>query len=407
MVRLVHSAVHWSAQCILESSSEDESVPLDVQRSAPARPPHPEGGVKSSPDDGFDGWRLGNPRRPRRPKQLQLRLQPRRPHGTLVVQQHRLRSCSKNHHPHARDLRRRHPDGRPVSAVGGEPHATSDKQLLDRTRAVTTVVVTRHRRRCHEPVSCAQPVGRRLSFRRAQLARVVLTSKTASFQRGGRYPSPIFARSSTPTGVVFPRVPHFGWCDCEVPCRVGRCHNLLMQLYCNVNCCPYGGNCGNSVVESTEVALVKNVVARQLAVVAQEFIAAGVILGEYLGEIEHSRDRRDLGTNMNEMAKLSVSANYKLSEVRRLLALVEHYLPLGKDESGMPPHVQLAKQLKQAIDDKASVVDMDDAADVDQAEEEEYPQDFSFDFEGDEGLDDNTRVHDGWEHHLQRLDALR
>ncbi|KAE8999593.1 hypothetical protein PF005_g15425 [Phytophthora fragariae] len=73
----------------------------------------------------------------------------------------------------------------------------------------------------------------------------------------------------------------------------------------------------------------------------------------------------------------------------------------------MPPHVQLAKQLKQAIDDKASVVDMDDAADVDQAEEEEYPQDFSFDFEGDEGLDDNTRVHDGWEHHLQRLDALR
>ncbi|KAE9025545.1 hypothetical protein PR002_g11163 [Phytophthora rubi] len=73
----------------------------------------------------------------------------------------------------------------------------------------------------------------------------------------------------------------------------------------------------------------------------------------------------------------------------------------------MLPHVQLAKQLKQAIDDKASVVDMDDAADVDQAEEEEYPQDFSFDFEGDEGLDDNTRVHDGWEHHLQRLDALR
>ncbi|KAE9314289.1 hypothetical protein PR003_g19286 [Phytophthora rubi] len=32
------------------------------------------------------------------------------------------------------------------------------------------------------------------------------------------------------------------------------------------------------------------------------------------------------------MAKLSGSTNYKLSEVRRLLALVEHYLPLGKDE---------------------------------------------------------------------------
>ncbi|KAE9043156.1 hypothetical protein PR002_g3493 [Phytophthora rubi] len=37
---------------------------------------------------------------------------------------------------------------------------------------------------------------------------------------------------------------------------------------------------------------------------------------------------------------------------------------------------------------------MDDAADVDQDEEEEYQQDFSFDFEGDEGLEDNTRVLD-------------
>ncbi|KAE9135527.1 hypothetical protein PF010_g2057 [Phytophthora fragariae] len=90
-----------------------------------------------------------------------------------------------------------------------------------------------------------------------------------------------------PTGVVFRRVPHFGWCDCEDPCRVGRCRNSLMQLYCTVNCCPYGGNCGNSVVESTEVALMRNVVTGQLAVVAQGFIAADVILGEYLGEIEH------------------------------------------------------------------------------------------------------------------------
>ncbi|KAE8886245.1 hypothetical protein PF005_g25671 [Phytophthora fragariae] len=134
------------------------------------------------------------------------------------------------------------------------------------------------------------------------------------------------------------------------------------------------------------------------------------------------------------MAKLSGSTNYKLSEVRRLLAPVEHYLPLGKYEwerlansynanrgrgvaerdheslrrkfkvlssarkptgvAGMASHVQLSKQLKQAIDEKASVVDMDDAADVDQDEEEEYQQDFSFDFEGDEGLEDNTRVLD-------------
>ncbi|KAG6587206.1 uncharacterized protein IUM83_02843 [Phytophthora cinnamomi] len=137
------------------------------------------------------------------------------------------------------------------------------------------------------------------------------------------------------------------------------------------------------------------------------------------------------------MAKLTGSTNYKLSEVRRLLTLVEHYLPLGKDEwerlaiaynsnrvcgvaerdheslrrkfkmlfgarkptgvADMPPHVKQAKLLKQSIDAKASVVDMDDGADVDneveeEGEEEEYQADLCFDLEGDEGLGDNPRV---------------
>ncbi|EGZ21626.1 hypothetical protein PHYSODRAFT_496632 [Phytophthora sojae] len=60
-----------------------------------------------------------------------------------------------------------------------------------------------------------------------------------------------------------------------------------MQLYCNVNCCPYGGNCGNGLVESTKVALVRNAATRELAVVAQDFIDADEVLGEYLGELEH------------------------------------------------------------------------------------------------------------------------
>ncbi|EGZ05172.1 hypothetical protein PHYSODRAFT_534607, partial [Phytophthora sojae] len=111
------------------------------------------------------------------------------------------------------------------------------------------------------------------------------------------------------------------------------------------------------------------------------------------------------------MPKQTGSTNYKLSAVRRLLALVEHYLPLGKDKwerlavaynsnrgrgvaerdyeslrrkfkvlygarkptgvADMPPHVKQAKLLKQAIDAKASVVDMDDGADVDNEVEEE------------------------------------
>ncbi|KAG6602868.1 uncharacterized protein IUM83_06830 [Phytophthora cinnamomi] len=129
------------------------------------------------------------------------------------------------------------------------------------------------------------------------------------------------------------------------------------------------------------------------------------------------------------MVKLSGSTNYKLSEVRRLLALAGHYLPLGKDEwerlantynshrargvterdheslrrtfivlysarkptgvADMPPHVQLTKPQKQVIDDKASVVDMDDGVDVDQEDEVDYQADFSFEFEG---LGENTSV---------------
>jgi hypothetical protein len=131
------------------------------------------------------------------------------------------------------------------------------------------------------------------------------------------------------------------------------------------------------------------------------------------------------------MGKLTGSTNYKLSEILRLLALVEQYLPLGKDEwerlviaynasrgrgiaerdfeslrrkfkmiysiqkptgvADMPQQVHDAKQLKQAIDEKASVVEMDDGADVDDQEEQEVQPDFSFDFPGDENLDNELR----------------
>jgi hypothetical protein len=106
------------------------------------------------------------------------------------------------------------------------------------------------------------------------------------------------------------------------------------------------------------------------------------------------------------MVKLSGSPNYKMAEITRLLSLVEEHLPLGKDEwerlamsyntnrsrtwaerdmdslrrkfkalysvrkptgtAEMPPHIEKAKWAKQAIDDKANVVEMDDAADEDQ-----------------------------------------
>lgn len=104
-----------------------------------------------------------------------------------------------------------------------------------------------------------------------------------------------------------------------------------------------------------------------------------------------------------------------------MLRLVEKVLPLGKDEwerlatsfntskprgaperdfeslrrkfkqlystrkptgvASMPPHIQKAKEAKQAIDDKANVVELDDEA----GEDERYTEpDFSFDAEPDQ-----------------------
>lgn len=54
-----------------------------------------------------------------------------------------------------------------------------------------------------------------------------------------------------------------------------------------INCCPYGGNCDNGLVELSKVTLVRNTATRELYVVAEKGIAAGEPLGQYLGEIEH------------------------------------------------------------------------------------------------------------------------
>ncbi|KAF1789171.1 hypothetical protein GQ600_18232 [Phytophthora cactorum] len=68
-----------------------------------------------------------------------------------------------------------------------------------------------------------------------------------------------------PTGLAFPVVPRFGWCN---------------------SCCPYDAKCGNSVAESPKVVLAKNLRTRQLVVVAGEDIEAGEVLGQYLDEFE-------------------------------------------------------------------------------------------------------------------------
>ncbi|GMF40102.1 unnamed protein product [Phytophthora fragariaefolia] len=135
-----------------------------------------------------------------------------------------------------------------------------------------------------------------------------------------------------------------------------------------------------------------------------------------------------------QMAKLTGSSNYKANEVRRLLALVDKYLPLGKDEwerhvshfnayrgrgvserdyeslqrkfkvlyrtrkptgvQEMPHHIKEAKPLKKTTDDKANVVIMDDGGDEDEEEQHDKQLDFCFEFDGDESFDHETCTDD-------------
>ncbi|KAI9986240.1 hypothetical protein PInf_025160 [Phytophthora infestans] len=136
------------------------------------------------------------------------------------------------------------------------------------------------------------------------------------------------------------------------------------------------------------------------------------------------------------MVKSSGSPNYKLAGVARLLELVKDRLSLGMDEwkrlsdaynlsrvrgwaerdydslrrkfkalyglrkptgePNMPPHVKQAKLLKKALDEKASVVKMNDAADKDGcADEEDDPDplgDLCFDFEPEDVLTDEHAI---------------
>jgi hypothetical protein len=130
-------------------------------------------------------------------------------------------------------------------------------------------------------------------------------TRAASLQPGVRCPSrtagpgDVFALASWSYGVahlreqfnllatVFPSVAHFDWCTCSSPCRTDTCRNAKMNVFCNTNCCPYVGKCGNGLMESEKTCLKRNMRTSAVSVVAAEDIGAGQVLGQYLGEIEH------------------------------------------------------------------------------------------------------------------------
>jgi hypothetical protein len=79
--------------------------------------------------------------------------------------------------------------------------------------------------------------------------------------------------------------PFSGVCDCPSPCRHGTCPNGILRFICTVDCCKYEGKCTNGLLQHEGLQLVKKARSAEFAVIATETIDAGVVLGEYLGEI--------------------------------------------------------------------------------------------------------------------------
>uniref|UniRef100_H3H4Q1 SET domain-containing protein n=1 Tax=Phytophthora ramorum TaxID=164328 RepID=H3H4Q1_PHYRM len=96
-----------------------------------------------------------------------------------------------------------------------------------------------------------------------------------------------------------------------------------MHLYCNVNCCPYDGLCGNGLAESPKLFLGKSVRTKALGVVAAENIDAGEVLGQYLGEIEHCTERPSwpvkVVINAKKMGGLMRFANHSCEPVAKFV----------------------------------------------------------------------------------------
>ncbi|KAG2856465.1 hypothetical protein PC110_g9584 [Phytophthora cactorum] len=172
------------------------------------------------------------------------------------------------------------------------------------------------------------------------------------FLPSGRIEWRISENNFNPPDTVFTTVSHFGWCDCYSPFLVGTCRNFIMQLYCNVNCYPYEGRCGNGRNESSKVFL-----ANRLLAPVEEHLPLGKAEWERLGAAYIVTRARGWVERDFDSLRLKFKVLYRTRK------------PTGKPD--MPPHINQVKLLKRTIDDKTKVVEMDDKVDEDQAEDED------------------------------------
>ncbi|EGZ25691.1 hypothetical protein PHYSODRAFT_326684 [Phytophthora sojae] len=231
MVRLTHSATHWQLRCIFDTSSEDENTPPNVQ----ASPQRTQGSKRSE--------------QPARDCASST--------GTATPPWMSPEKCQR---------RSKAVTNRPPSPEATPPPASSPPRTRPSANPTTASPILLET----PPTSPARPIPRkalqpRQEGRRAQREAAAPYSRRPSVPQRPDRPAvdprgSISASSDVqfnPLATVFPAVPHFGWCDCPSPCRVDSCRNSRMHLYCNINCCPYRGLCGNALGESNKIYLGK------------------------------------------------------------------------------------------------------------------------------------------------------
>ncbi|ETO77488.1 hypothetical protein F444_07325 [Phytophthora nicotianae P1976] len=272
---MVHSATYWRERCIADSSTEEENTPPNLRTDA--------GGEL----DGYSStgtWSVLQDTPPRKPKTEE----------TLPIGDG-LRAPATP--PHVRPERSPTTSSPVMLGAPPSPLLRPRRSIPLRehrsSRQERRAAVDPYRRRHGPPrepeLRSVNPKGLMRSSPISALKPRIAASRSRDRFIPADWPYQVanLRAQFNPTGLVFPTVPHFGWCGCTMPCRVGTYRNSLMQMFYSPGCCPYDATCGNALGESSSIYLARNVRTRQLAVVATEDIDAGEVLDEYLGELEH------------------------------------------------------------------------------------------------------------------------
>ncbi|ETI42853.1 hypothetical protein F443_12108 [Phytophthora nicotianae P1569] len=304
MVHLVHSALYWKLRCIQDSSaSEDENTPPNVSRTQ--SPEDKTAKQKYSDDEccGNKGWDATSLTGTATPPwmspgftKLSYSRSNTNPPPSSPSSAPSPSSAETVLSPSRRPLEVASPPTsspvmlettpRPSPLVGSRTKGLQNR----RSRREGATPYSRPRLlRDQKGCSVANPSGCIRAANVESSGPKLRSHITADMLVPVRWPYDVahLLKQYNPMATVFPAVPNFGLCNCQDPCRFDTCRNALMNVYCNINCCPYEGMCGNGLRESNKVYLVRNLRTSTLGVAVVDDIEAGEVVGQYLGELEH------------------------------------------------------------------------------------------------------------------------